>query len=97
MGDTMIDYKKQGMVDMPSKMPFNMSKGNTVTDFEKLKNIFTEFGIKYETDESMYNQDKLDFDEAIIIGSKYGGIGYGGFTAEFYFMNGKFVGHGEWE
>ena len=73
-----------------------------MTDMEKLKAVFGDLGIKYKTNEAALvnggqNFDGFSYNGSITIGSDNGGIGYPGFIAEFYFVNGKFVGHGEWE
>ena len=67
-----------------------------MTDLEKLKKTFTEIGQKYFVTimGEFCASSQLQYDRVIKLDS---GVGYAGFLCEFYFLNGKRVGHGVWE
>ena len=75
-----------------------------MTDIEKLKNTFTEIGVEFKEQTALDEwgedittrayDDECKFDTSIKLSN---GIGYGGFECDFYFLNGKYQGHGVWE
>jgi len=71
-----------------------------MTDFEKLKKTFDEIGCEYEV-ERQCDLVKLPWDGKIITFDQIIAIDYDGigdyFICYFYFLNGKFQGHGCWE
>jgi len=62
-----------------------------MTDLEKMKNTFIELGVEFN-ESTVY--DKGKYDAILYLDS---GIGYSGFTCDFYFLRGKYVNHGVWE
>ena len=75
-----------------------------MTDLEKLEKVFTEIGVKYEKKTSieewktpthiMHYDGECKYDTMLHLEN---GIGYYGFVCEFYFLNGKYQNHGNWE
>lgn len=61
-----------------------------MNDLEKLKSTFTDIGIEFVTEDVKHEA----YNVRIVINE---GIGYSGFLADFYFLDGKFVNHGVWE
>ena len=67
-------------------------------DLEKLKKTFEDLGLEFKvherkSEEPKYNHKDLEHDSFLRIER---GVGYL-FWMEFYFLKGKFVGHGLWE
>ena len=69
-----------------------------ITDLEKLKKTFDEIGqeyfIKTATHGEAFISREFQYDLVVAIDS---GRGFAGMVGEFYFLNGKRVGHGVWE
>lgn len=80
-----------------------------MTDFDKFVEFFNSFGIDFKVDEleepceETYCEPSIIYDKAIEIANSAdyvnpgSGIGYPGFYASFYFLDGKYVGGGAWE
>jgi len=67
-----------------------------MNDFEKLKKTFDEIGQEYFLSEKAEMERDTQPQHNCVITIKEG-AGYSNFFCEFYFLNGKRVGHGVWE
>ena len=75
-----------------------------MTDLEKMKEVFTNLKVKYKVVNAKEEQGespniteydgKITWDTAIKLNN---GIGYYSFECLFYFLDGKYQGHGVWE
>jgi len=74
-----------------------------MTDLEKMKQSFIELGVEHEvaTAKERFGADlcktdykEITFDTIIVLER---GVGYGCFECLFYFLQGKYQGHGVWE
>ena len=67
-----------------------------MTDQEKMKSMFDEVGVEHKLvlEGGNVSNGTVQYDTKILVEE---GFGYSCFVCEFYFLEGKFVGHGVWE
>lgn len=77
-----------------------------MNDLSRMEEMFCDIGVSYTLEKEEQNSTetycnpKLIYNEVLTIENgdeRKNGIGYPGFCADFYFLDGVFVGWGAWE